>query len=485
MAWQETMAMHTPMASISWTFLPFLLVSWIVISSVYRIFLHPLRHIPGPLRTKFSSLWLLYHQYIGDQSTAIHRLHSIYGPVVRVAPNEIDIGKSDALGPIYVDQGGFDKAEHYSNFNILGHATIFSTLSAATRSSRVKAVAPLFSTQSIREARGTISEYANNMVRRMGVEAKTGHRVDILKLVRAFGFDAVSAYILQQPYGGLKESSALLSAYPFIDFINLLGGYFWVSHSLLVGVLWLVHLVPLDNKTKRSIKSIELYLESLMNQAKAGGSSFQDRLLAKGMPTNEVAKECADILFAGTDTVGHILATICWNLVANPEQYALLRHEIKENTAAGSALQSLPYLNGVIKEGLRVSMAKPSRMPRVVPKPGWNYGEYYIPERAIVGVGAFELHWSPYVFPQPEKFLPERWLNATSEMSTNLIPFGKGARSCLGRNFATTELLIATEAIVRADVLQGAKRVKDKIEIYEWFNCRVKDGVIELTWNDQ
>lgn len=312
--------MYTPMAGISWTFLPFLLVSWIVSCSIYRILLHPLRQIPGPLRTKVSSLWLLYHQYIGDQSTAVHRLHNIYGPVVRVAPNEIDIAKSDALGPIYADQGGFDKAEHYKKFDVIGHATIFSTLSAATRSSRLKAVGPIFSAQSIKEATVTISGYANNMACRMGVEAKTGRRVDILKLLRAFGFDAVSAYVFQRPYGGLEESSALLSAYPFIDFITVRGSHFWVSHSLFVGVQWLLHFVPLDNKTKSSFKSIELYLESLMNQAKAGGSSFQNRLLAKGIPTDEVAKECVDILYAGTDSTGHVLATICWNLVANPEQ---------------------------------------------------------------------------------------------------------------------------------------------------------------------
>lgn len=151
----------------------------------------------------------------------------------------------------------------------------------------------------------------------------------------------------------------------------------------------------------------------------------------------------------------------------------------------GSALQNSPYLNGVIKEALRVSMANPCRMPRVIPEPGWNYGGYYIPAKSIVGVGAFELHWNPTVFPEPEKFLPERWLKATSEMNTNLIPFGRGARSCLARNFATAELLIATDAIVRADVLKGAKRVEDKIEIYEWFNCQVKGGVVELIWSDQ
>lgn len=130
-------------------------------------------------------------------------------------------------------------------------------------------------------------------------------------------------------------------------------------------------------------------------------------------------------------------------------------------------------------------MANPTRLPRVVPPQGWNYGVYHIPAKTVVGVAAFELHFDPNVFPQPDKFLPERWLNATSEMNTSLMPFGKGARSCLARNLATAELFIATAAIVRANVLQGAKRVKETIETYQWFNCQVKGKAIELIWSDQ
>lgn len=316
MALQDILTMYMPTASISWTLLPFLLVLWIVMRCIYRIFFHPLRHIPGPLRTKCSSLWLLYHQYIGDHCTAIHSLHNVYGPVVRVAPNDIDMAKIDALGPIYTDQGGFDKSDYYSKYDILGYATIFSTLSSAMRSSRAKVVGPIFSAQSIREASETISGYANKMVRRMGVEAKTGRRVDILRLLRAFALDTLSDYVFQHPYGGLEESQALLSATPFIDLITALGGYLWVSNSAFA---WLLHFVPQDPKTKSSLKTIALFLDSLVNQAKAGRSSYPSRLLAKGLQADEVAKECGDALYAGTDSTGHVLATICWNLVANPE----------------------------------------------------------------------------------------------------------------------------------------------------------------------
>lgn len=163
-------------------------------------------------------------------------------------------------------------------------------------------------------------------------------------------------------------------------------------------------------------------------------------------------------------------------------RYERLRSEVAQSTADGFELHTVPYLNGVVKEGLRLSMAISSNLPRCVPPGGWNYAGYYIPAKTNVGVSAFELHLDPAVFPNPHEFLPERWLQTTSEMNASFSPFSKGSRSCVARILATTEILIATEAIVRADVLRRAERVQQEIEIYEWFNAKFKSGNLELVW---
>ena len=99
-----------------------------------------------------------------------------------------------------------------------------------------------------------------------------------------------------------------------------------------------------------------------------------------------------------------------------------------------------------------------------------------------MGVSAFELHLDPKTFPQPNEFLPNRWLEASTEMHRDWLPFGKGARGCIARYLALTELFVATERIVASDVLSGAKTVAERIEIYEWFNSRVRGDKIELVW---
>lgn len=164
-------------------------------------------------------------------------------------------------------------------------------------------------------------------------------------------------------------------------------------------------------------------------------------------------------------------------------RYAVLRKEILDNQATQADIQTLPYLRGVVKEGLRLALANPSRLPRLVPSSGWNFQGFHFPPGTNVGVSAFELHQDPNSFPHPEKFLPERWLNPTPEMQRDWMPFGNGTRACIARNLATAELLMAVERLVGADVLRGARAVQERIEIYEWFNSKVRGGGVELVWD--
>src|SRR5690242_9059195 len=91
----EAVLEHPSIATVA----PLLLL--IVARVVYRLYLHPIAHIPGPILPKVTSLWLYYHAYVGDEASVIHCLHAQYGPFVRVAPNEVDISDADAIQPIY------------------------------------------------------------------------------------------------------------------------------------------------------------------------------------------------------------------------------------------------------------------------------------------------------------------------------------------------------------------------------------------------
>lgn len=137
----------------------------------------------------------------------------------------------------------------------------------------------------------------------------------------------------------------------------------------------------------------------------------------------------------------------------------------------------------MIKEGLRVALANPTRLPRVVGSTGLTVDSKSIPPGSIVGVSAHSLLFNRSVFPNPHKFEPERWLDPSPEMVKGSVMFGVGERQCIGRNLATAELFWAVDAMVRKDVLRGARTVRPRIEIVEWFNSKVKGGKVELVWD--
>lgn len=151
---------------------------------------------------------------------------------------------------------------------------------------------------------------------------------------------------------------------------------------------------------------------------------------------------------------------------------------------AKKGIQELPYLTGVVKEGLRLSMANPTRLPHVVPEGGWDFKGTFFPAGSVVGCSAYELHFNSTAYPNPLAFLPERWLedNVTAEANKHFYAFGVGSRSCIARNLATIELFMATERLAEADALRGARACQDRVEIYEWFNSSVKGERIDLIW---
>jgi cytochrome P450 len=145
--------------------------------------------------------------------------------------------------------------------------------------------------------------------------------------------------------------------------------------------------------------------------------------------------------------------------------------------------QTLPYLSSVIKEGLRLSMANPTRLPRIVSAGGLLVpGLPFIPAGTSVGVSAYTLHFNDAVFKDAHQFVPERWSSPTEAMLRDSMPWGAGPRQCIARTLATAELFWAVQEVVKQDVLRGAKAVKDEVKILEWFNSKVIDERLELVW---
>ncbi|KAF5547834.1 cytochrome P450 monooxygenase [Fusarium napiforme] len=454
---------------------------------LWRLHNVPLSHIPGPLVALFTPIWLWWLTWTGVECRVIDRLHKNYGPVVRIAPNEVDVSDGAALSLIYIKNGGYKKSPIYRNYDVNGFETIFSALDPAHRAPRAKAVAPMFAHQRIAkgkpDADKVLDAFVAEMQRRK--DEANGAAVDVLNLSRALALDTVTAYLFGECFNGISNGRLRVT-----EFINnfVAGGRFFYLPG------WFYDFVDewsakLDKKKLLVAQSTDMIQEyatrvvdrSIVKEKDVEPETFQGRLLAAGISREEAIAQVVDVMFAGTDAAGTTMAILCWNLAQHPEKYDRVYKEVVQNTELDA--QSLPYLTGVVKESLRLSMANPTRFPRIVPPGGMQVpGLPNIPAGTSVGAGAFMLHHNPEVFPEPHQFKPERWLNPSQEMLRDSFYFGAGSRQCIARNLASAGLWWAAEALIRSDVLRGANVVQDKIEIVEWFNAKIVGEKIELHW---
>ncbi|EME82933.1 uncharacterized protein MYCFIDRAFT_64230 [Pseudocercospora fijiensis CIRAD86] len=465
-----------------------LLVIGYLFSLAYRVSpWHPLSHIPGPWRTAISSLWLQYHTFHGTQGKATRRLHHIYGPIVRVGPNEVEIADGAALWPIYIKNGGFDKSHHYAMLDIDGHSTVFSTLQNRKRADRLKVALPFFSAASAQRQVPMLKAYAVKLAERLERDKIRGDTVDLLDRCRSYSLDTTSSYVFGEAFGAMEEDK--MSIAPVVDNFVEVNLLFNIPSRFYRIFSFCYNAFVVKTAVKQADAKVDKWIRDVvvrnLGKSPEAQKTYPGRLAALGMPLNAVVPEGKDAIFGATDALGLALSLILWRLASNTAVYAALREELESNAGMqDEKLQSLPILTGIIKEVMRLSSTVPCKLPRVTPREGMIYKDIYIPGNVVVGVAPCILHFNEQVYPEPYTFRYQRWQDATEEMSRDWMPFGKGARACLGRHLAMLQLCVAVSTVVRSGVLNNARTMKSSIEFWEWYNVKVAGGTIEIGWQE-
>ncbi|KAL9577882.1 MAG: hypothetical protein Q9212_006085 [Teloschistes hypoglaucus] len=168
-------------------------------------------------------------------------------------------------------------------------------------------------------------------------------------------------------------------------------------------------------------------------------------IMGSDMPESERSNErltAEGILFfaGGTATTARTLTFISYYILSRPDVLARLQEELKdimagypERVPSWSELERLPYLQALIKEGLRRSYGIMHRLPRCSPDVPIQYKQWTIPKNVPVGMSAYFMHNDPSVYPNPLEFTPERWLgDIDPAMTQQFVPFTKGSRNCIG-----------------------------------------------------
>ena len=166
----------------------------------------------------------------------------------------------------------------------------------------------------------------------------------------------------------------------------------------------------------------------------------------------EVLDEVIEMLMASHETTGATLAWVFYLLSRNRSARDRLEREI--DTVLGTRpatladFDRLAYTRAVLDETLR--LATPSYYIGRRAVADCTIGGYAIPTGANVQLCCYFSHRDARYFPEPDRFLPERWLAPQPERPKYAsMPFGAGSRGCIGEAFARMSAVFALAAVTQ------------------------------------
>ncbi|KAK5646953.1 hypothetical protein RI129_005417 [Pyrocoelia pectoralis] len=184
--------------------------------------------------------------------------------------------------------------------------------------------------------------------------------------------------------------------------------------------------------------------------------AFLDLLLEYNLTDEAISEEVETFMFEGHDTTAAGISFALYCLSKNPDIQLTAVEELRrifdddnERAPTYQDLQEMKYLEMVIKESLRLYPPVPI-FSRFL-KEDVAFNGAILPKGLTLMVYTLFLHRDPHIFPDPEKFDPDRFLpeNVASRSPYAYVPFSAGPRNCIGQRFAMLEMKSTISKMLR------------------------------------
>ncbi|KAI8711253.1 hypothetical protein NCS52_01501200 [Fusarium sp. LHS14.1] len=460
-----------------------LLVGWLV--SLVRSALGPgFGNIPGPWVAKFTQVWRIGLVWNGNAHEEYKSLHEKYGPIVRTAPNVVDISDPTSIATIYGISSKFLKSPFYQTLSVFYQDKVMDSMFTTTDPQEHKAlkrpVAQKFSMSSLRTLEYLVDPCSDIFTNAM-LDLQ-GQVVDLGEWAQWYAFDVIGAITFSRRFGFMENRK---------DVKNIISGIeLGLAYAGIIGQVPSLHRYLLGNLTLRRILrkvgapdpiaiATEMVSDCIREYDSQPYSSERADFLAyfrqeqkstgQQMSQRDLMNHLMNNLLAGSDTTGISLRSIFYYLLHDKSSYKTLQNEIDEADKAGklspvitfSESLELEFLQACIKEAMRMHPAVSYPLERVVPPEGVRLCGEYLPGGTIVGVNAAVIHRNRDIFGQDaDTFRPERWLHGNEEriklMDRHNLAFGSGARTCIGKNISIMEMSKFVPQVLRQFDLEWA-----------------------------
>jgi cytochrome P450 len=312
---------------------------------------------------------------------------------------------------------------------------------------------PAFHRQYLAGLGATMVSATEDMAERWHIRAKGGQPFDIALEMMRLTLRIASLTLFSTDISSETETvgPALRTAFEHVGFL--------LVHPFALSL----NLPTARNLRFRQAKRVlDRVVYKIIDQRRRSGKDAGDLLsmllLARdeetggGMNDEQLRDEVLTLFIAGHETTAVALSWTFYLLALNPDADHKLRAELDRVLCGRSPsvddLPNLRYTRMVLEESMR--LYPPAwALPRQAIEDD-VLGGYHIPAGSMVDISQYVTHRRPDLWEDPEKFDPERF---TPEQSANrprfaYYPFGGGARTCIGNNFAMMEaqLILATIA---------------------------------------
>ncbi|KAK4796168.1 hypothetical protein SAY86_028494 [Trapa natans] len=287
------------------------------------------------------------------------------------------------------------------------------------------------------------------------------------------------------------------------DFVKLVG------KPILADVLPLLRCLDLGGQEKAMRRAkerldgvLQRWLDEHKARRKAGkvvGQDFMNVMLStledediRGFSSDTVNKaSCMTMILAGTETT---MVSMTWALsllLNNKESLKKVQQELDSNIGSDrlvteSDLKTLPYLQAITKETLRLYPPLPLGIPHEAIE-DCNISGYHVPKGTRIILNLHKIQREAKVWPEPAEFRPERFLTTHSNFdvkgqSYELLPFGSGRRMCPSSPLALQLLGLSLASFLHAfDVRTPEGRAVDMKEANGMSNLKVSPLEVLVT----
>ncbi|KAL0278412.1 UNVERIFIED_CONTAM: hypothetical protein PYX00_000241 [Menopon gallinae] len=352
-----------------------------------------------------------------------------------------------------------------------------------------KMLTPAFHFQILDSFWGVFTEQGKILIQKLDEKAEAGEVFDVYNYIKYFALDvicetAMGVNVHAQKSIDLKYTQSVLRITAIVlERINKL----WLHPNFIFNKTSLgkEHQMHLDitkdfvDNIIRERKKVRQQNGSAKNDEKKVDIrkrklAFLDLLLetqAEGkyqLTDEEIREEVDNIVFAGHDTTTASITWAIYLIGLHRDVQENLYNEQKEIMGSDTQrpitqedITKMNLLDRVIKESLRMYPSVPL-ISRVLEEDS-KFGDYIIPKGTTVSVQIFALHRNPNIYPDPDKFDPDRFLPQNVERRHNyaFVPFSAGPRNCIGKRLALMEEKFVLSTLIRRYVIESVDKPTD------------------------